>query len=89
MSCGLPVVASRVGAIPEVVDGDGERALLVPPGRPDALAAAMGSLAADPELRRRLGEASRQRILDEFTLERMIERTVDVYEIARHAQRAA
>jgi glycosyltransferase involved in cell wall biosynthesis len=82
MSVGLPVVASRVGAIPEVV-GDGATALLVPPGDPEALADGMRSLVESPERRRQMSEASRRRILDEFTLERMISRTVDVYEIAR------
>jgi glycosyltransferase involved in cell wall biosynthesis len=51
---GLPVVASRVGAIPELVD-DGDNGLLVPAGDPQALATALARLAGDPELRRRMG----------------------------------
>jgi glycosyltransferase involved in cell wall biosynthesis len=57
MASGLPVVASRVGGIPEVVN-DGTTGLLVPPGEPAPLAAALRSL-ADPALRARLGGAAR------------------------------
>jgi glycosyltransferase involved in cell wall biosynthesis len=58
---GLPVVASRVCGIPDVVR-EGETALLVPPDDPTALAAAMGSLFADEPLRERLGAAGRARV---------------------------
>lgn len=60
MATGLPVVASNVGGIPEVVR-DGETGLLVPPGDVDALAAALDRLVADDELRGRLGRAARAR----------------------------
>jgi glycosyltransferase involved in cell wall biosynthesis len=60
MATGLPVVASRVGGIPEVVT-DREHGLLVPPGDPAPLAAALTALAADPALRVRLGAAARAR----------------------------
>jgi glycosyltransferase involved in cell wall biosynthesis len=56
---GKPVVATNVGGIPEVVL-DGATGLLVPPHDPAALAAALGRLAADPALRRRMGEAGKQ-----------------------------
>jgi glycosyltransferase involved in cell wall biosynthesis len=56
---GKPVVATNVGGIPEVVR-DGATGLLVPPHDPAALAAALGRLAADPALRRRMGEAGKQ-----------------------------
>jgi 2-deoxystreptamine N-acetyl-D-glucosaminyltransferase/2-deoxystreptamine glucosyltransferase len=58
MASGLPVVASAVGGIPEVVR-DGRTGLLVPPGDVDALAAALDRLAADPGLRGRLAEGAR------------------------------
>jgi len=54
MSHGLPIVASRVGGIPEIVDHDQE-GLLVPPGEPPALAEAILRIAQDADLRRRLG----------------------------------
>ena len=57
LAVGCPVVATRVGGVPEVVR-DGENGLLVPPGDVDALAAAMGRVAADGELRSRLAGAA-------------------------------
>lgn len=53
LAVGTPVVATAVGGVPEVVR-DGENGLLVSPGRPDELAAALASLVGEPELRRRL-----------------------------------
>jgi glycosyltransferase involved in cell wall biosynthesis len=85
MSCGLPVVASRVGAIPEIAgNGDGN-AFLVPPGDVDALAGAMRDVATSGELRQAMAKSSRRRALDEFTIARMIERTLAVYELVIHA----
>jgi glycosyltransferase involved in cell wall biosynthesis len=60
MAAGLPVIASATGATPEVVT-DGETGLLVPPGDEEALARALGRLAADEDLRRRMGAAGRSR----------------------------
>jgi alpha-maltose-1-phosphate synthase len=57
----LPVVASRIGEIPAVVE-DGRTGLLVPPSDPAALAAAIDTLAADPETARRMGAAARERM---------------------------
>jgi glycosyltransferase involved in cell wall biosynthesis len=78
MAAGLPVLATRVSAVPEVVV-EGETGLLVPPSDPAELAAALRRLAEDPELRRRLGRAGRARVRERFGLERMIEETLDVY----------
>jgi glycosyltransferase involved in cell wall biosynthesis len=76
MACGLPVVATRVGAIPEVVD-DGVTGLLVPPRDPSALAAAIRTLAEDPALRERLGRAGRRRVLERFGFERAVQVEAD------------
>lgn len=62
---GVPVVSTRVSAIPELVI-DGHTGLLVPPDDPEALAAALERLLADPELRRRLAEAGRRRVAERF-----------------------
>jgi glycosyltransferase involved in cell wall biosynthesis len=80
MSCRLPVVATKAGALPEVVGRDGDAALLVPPGDAGALAAAMGRLLDDASLRVRMGAAGRRRILDYYTWEVSARATVDHYE---------
>lgn len=69
MSCGIPVVASRLSGIPELV-ADGVNGLLVEPGRPDQLASALRALARDGGLRARLGAAGRERVCREFDLDR-------------------
>jgi len=63
MAAGLPVVASDVGAVGELLGGSGE---LVPPGDSEALAAALRRLAADPERRARLGAAARERVREHY-----------------------
>jgi glycosyltransferase involved in cell wall biosynthesis len=78
MAAGVPVVASRVGGIPEQVD-DGVTGLLVAPGDPEALAAALGRLAADPALRRRLGAAGRVRAEKAFDLDAFRRAHLEVY----------
>jgi glycosyltransferase involved in cell wall biosynthesis len=79
MAAGRPVVATRVGGIPEVVV-DGETGLLVAPEDPGALAAAIRRLLADPALAARMGEAGRRRAADLFGARRMAERTATMYE---------
>jgi glycosyltransferase involved in cell wall biosynthesis len=79
MATGTPVIASDIGGIGEVVQRTGENGLLIPPGDVAALAAAMRSLLEDEERRNRLGESARRRILDEYTIERMVERTLLLY----------
>ena len=74
-----PVVATRVGGIPEVVV-DGETGFLVPPDDVPALAAAIGRLAADPTLRGRLGAAGRARAEANFSVQRMAAEFSDTYE---------
>ena len=81
MLAAIPVVASRVSAIPEIV-ADDETGLLVPPDRPRELAAAVTRLLADRDLARALGEAGYRRARAEFSVEKMARRTIEVYENA-------
>ncbi|CAL9538639.1 D-inositol 3-phosphate glycosyltransferase [Streptomyces sp. enrichment culture] len=87
MATGTPLVATTGGAIPEVAGRDGETCLAVPPGDAGALAAALGRLLGDPDLRARLGAAGRERVLRHFTWARAAEGTVAHYReaIARAA----
>ena len=68
MACGLPVVSTRHGAIPETVE-DGVTGILVPEGDIDGMADAITDLLDDPERAARMGEAGRSRVLAHFTLE--------------------
>ena len=82
MSCGTPLVATTAGALPEVVGPDGETALHVPPGDPEALAAAVGRLLDDPALAARIGAAGRARVVERFTWRAVAEQTVAWYRTA-------
>ena len=78
MACATPVVASRVGGIPEVVD-DGRTGLLVDPGDEPALAASVNALLADPSRAAAMGAAGRERAVAEFSWTTIAERTVELY----------
>jgi glycogen synthase len=78
MACGVPVVASRVGGIPEVIV-DGETGWLVEPGDVAALGQALRAALADPARARRMGEAGRRRVEAHFAWDRIAERTLEVY----------
>jgi glycosyltransferase involved in cell wall biosynthesis len=65
MSCEVPVVGTRVGGVGELID-DGRTGILVTPGSPDEIAAAVERLVNDPELARRLGQAARDVVVSRF-----------------------
>jgi len=67
MACGVPVVATTGGALPEVVGESGRTGVLVTPGDPEALLTAIRDLLDDPAARARLGAAGRARVLQRFT----------------------
>lgn len=71
MACGLPVVSTSISGIPELVD-DGRSGLLVPPGDAGALADALARLAHDPDMRQRMGQEGRARIVESFELDRCV-----------------
>jgi glycosyltransferase involved in cell wall biosynthesis len=82
MASGTPIVASRAGALPEVVGPDGECARLVNPGDVDDLTRVMGELLDSPLDLRRLGAAGRRRAVDVFSWESVAAQTISVYERA-------
>jgi glycosyltransferase involved in cell wall biosynthesis len=84
MSCGVPVVATTGGALPEVVGTSGETGLLVEPNNPEALVDAIRSLLDDPGLRERLGAAGRQRVIERFTWQVTARGTAACYDAILH-----
>lgn len=77
LACSTPIVATSVGAIPEIVEDCG---FLVPPRDPVGLAKAIRKLLADDDLRLQLGGRGRRRVEEHFRIEEMIRRTIAVYE---------
>jgi glycosyltransferase involved in cell wall biosynthesis len=82
MDLGLPVVATDVGGVAEMVL-DGRTGLVVPPNDPDALLAALQRVVDEPELRTRLGEQGRERCAREYTSTALIGRIEDLYASVR------
>lgn len=78
MLAGLPVVATRVGSVADAVL-DGETGLLVPPDDPDALGSALGTLLADPERRRAMGDRGREHARRHFTASAMAAQFESLY----------
>jgi len=83
MACGTAVVGSRTGGIPEVV-ADGETGLLVPPGEPEPLAAALNTLLSDPDRAAAMGQAGRKRAVAEFGWPAIAAQTADLYAELAH-----
>jgi glycosyltransferase involved in cell wall biosynthesis len=88
MACGTPLVATSGGALPEVVGADGETALVVPPGDSEALAAKLRWALDRPDLRRTVGAAGRQRVVDQWSWTHTARKTVEQYRILLADQRA-
>ena len=78
MAAGVPVIATRVGGTPEIVE-DGHTGLLVPPADPDTLARAMLLLLTRPELAAEFGAAGQERVARRFSVERMVHETEALY----------
>ena len=78
MSAGVPVVATAVGGVPEIV-ADGESALLVKPREPVALSHAIGALLSDTDLANRIAAAARERVRQCFSPEARTQRLLDLY----------
>lgn len=78
MAAGKPVVATRVGGTPELVD-DGVTGFVAPAGDAEGIARRVIELLSDPDLRRRMGDAGRARAWERFGAERMVEETTELY----------
>ncbi len=78
MACGLPLVGTRVGGIPTLID-QGKTGWLVPPGNAVALAEAIDQLVKNADLRQAAGQAARQRAVENFSWAEIAARTADVY----------
>jgi alpha-maltose-1-phosphate synthase len=85
MASGTPVIASRLGGVPEIVH-DGETGFLVPPADIDALHDRLAQLLDNQSLRRRLGENARQDVLERFTWDSVAERCLAAYSDALHPE---
>ena len=79
MSCGVPLIATTGGALPEVVGDDGVTALQVPPGDSEALSAKIKWALAEKDLRSTVGAAGRERVIQNFSWTITAERTVEHY----------
>jgi glycosyltransferase involved in cell wall biosynthesis len=78
MAQSLPIVATNVGGLPELVE-NGRTGYLVPPTDPEALAGRLRSLIVDADRRKEMGLAGYQRVRDNFTVDRMVAQTADLY----------
>jgi len=87
MACELPVIASTAGALPEVVGGHMETAMVVPPRDPQAIADAIDYLVEHPAKRIEMGRAARKRVLATFTWENAAKEMVKVYQEVIRAYR--
>jgi glycosyltransferase involved in cell wall biosynthesis len=89
MACGVPLVATTGGALPEVVGEDGQTGMLVPPGDAGALAAAIVTVLSEPDLAGRLAASARRRVLERFTWQACAAATAEHYRwVIEEKQRA-
>ena len=79
MSCGIPLVTTTGGALPEVTGTHNETCFQVPPGDSEALAAMIREALDNPEVRNRVGMQGRQRVIDHWSWHHTALRTVEQY----------
>jgi len=78
MSCGLPVIASKIGGVVDIVE-DGKSGILFEPGDVAGLSSAMIRLLKDAELRQRLGAEARKRIVEGFSIDKIADEYINLY----------
>jgi glycosyltransferase involved in cell wall biosynthesis len=79
MACGLPIIATQVGGLPDLVR-HGLNGLLVPAGQPDQVANAIHNLLANPQLRHSMQIGSFQMARENFDIEKLVFRLLDIYQ---------
>jgi len=79
MAAGLPVIATAVGGLPEVVT-DGENGLLIPPRDAEALATALARLLGASDFAKKLGQNARKHVREHFSLDRLGREINEIYE---------
>ena len=89
MACGVPLVATTGGALPEVAGTHGETCFLTEPGDAEALAAVLREALDDPDARARVGRAGRRRVVEQWSWRHTAERTVEQYRAVLAAAGAA
>ena len=82
MACGVPIVGTRSGSLPEVVE-EGKTGLLVSPRNAEELATAIQALSTDATLRHKMSAQALQRVKDRFTVQEAVLKTIDIYEALR------
>jgi glycosyltransferase involved in cell wall biosynthesis len=82
MACGMPVICTELGTGTSYVNRNEETGLVVPPNDPQALAAAINRLLADPALRAQMGSQGRERVQEEFSSHTMVRNTISFYQEA-------
>ena len=78
MAMEVPVIATNIGGIPEVID-DGKTGIIIPPGNVDALCEAIKLLIQNPAIRFQMGKNGRVRVLEKFTIEQNVKKTEDIF----------
>lgn len=87
MACGLPLITTELGTGTSFINVDGVTGKVVPANDPGALADAIGAVLADEDLRKRLGDAGRKRLVEAFSAEKMIAETYSLYnDLLTHAR---
>ena len=81
MACGKPVVVSNVGGLPEVVE-DGKTGFVVPPKNPEKTAEAIERLVLDKDLRKNMGQAARDRVINLYNWDNCVDRMIKIYDEA-------
>lgn len=77
---GLPVIATNVGGVPEIIE-DGISGILIPPKDPDAIRDALKKLLDNPDLRKTLGQNLKKTVEQKFSIDKMIEKTKKIYDL--------